>query len=218
MISSWSEFWNTNIIGGATINEIVTPKLGQFGFMGILYLVIVISVPVFLLFFKSPARSFSKTVVYAFLFSGFLFSMRMDLNWASMLKADSERFLSKSEDERLRLMVNADFFEFLAHVKKKLPEGEKIRDVEDKALSNKITTGEIEAEPVDLITYVYLKIGKYYLLPVETSKNGKFVWVFAPMRAEFDADNMALTINNHIFNVRSYEPFTDKAVLFEIME
>lgn len=218
MSSSWAEFWNTNIVGGTTINEIATPTFGQMGFLWILYLTVVVSVPAFLFLSRKSNDSLSRSVVYAFLITGFLFSLRMDLNWLSMLRSDAQRFIGKTEDERLRLMASNDFHEFLESLKKKLPEGARFRDVENKELSDQITTGKLEAEQVDLITYVYLKTGKYYLLPKETSRDGRFVWVFAPMRARFDAENMVLDVNSHTFKVRSYELFTDKAALFEIME
>ncbi len=122
-------FWDTEIISGTTINYLPTPSVGPLSLNFLLYIFIII-ITAYILIKKRDhsGKSVKKALLIAFGAAFFLFTLRMDLNWIALMKADSENLFNKPIKERFQYLDGNNFYEFIEFVRASIPENESIRD------------------------------------------------------------------------------------------
>lgn len=213
----WEEFWKTDIINGATINAIHTPLFGPMSFLTVVYLAAVTT----FLFTIAIKREFTRKAVLRLLIISFipawlLLALRMDYNWAKIFIDDDMPFTGTVE--RIVKVDGCDLYRFIEFVKRKLPAGEKIRDVEDHEKEKLIITKRPGVTRDDELNFEISKAARYYLLPVKTSKDGRFIWTYDYPGFTYDPKDNILKINNSTFYARPYARFRPAAMVFEIIE
>lgn len=165
-------------IGGTTINTVTSPMVGDVSFASFLLVAaIVVSVVVFILGKKYTSDSFAKIISIVFICAAFIFMLRMDTNWLRVLGSHMSHFPDMDVSERIAYLEGSDFYDFISFVKLKIPEKEKVRQLESSSSD------------------YYVSKGRYYLLPVETSAKGEYVWTFNA-DARYDPSSGTLTIGN----------------------
>jgi len=203
---SWKEFWRTDIISGWTINFIPEPETGFLAFpVLLLLLALVIFLALLALKRSLSGRIIFVSAVASLTTVAFLHAFRMDYNWASMLKRDAPYFYNADVGERFKTMNVYDFHRFTEEVKKAVPEGQTLRTI------------PIDREKEMTAHYLTLR-GNYYLLPVMTSREGRFIWVYAFHEFSYDPDHEVLEIHGLRFRARLYRFFDGGGMLFEVLE
>lgn len=198
------EFLRTDILGGSTINYVRPPMLGPFTFpLAMLGLATVVFVIIFLYSRRTQPRPATRVLLYSFVVTTLIFTLRMDLNWLHMLGSDIRNFHGRDVSVRFAAIDGNDLYRFMNFVKKSLPPGGKVRvlDID-------------QSEPGH---YSY-KLGNYYLLPVLSSTKGRFIWVHGVLKASYNAETMELKVYTNTFRARPYAVYDRSAGIFEIME
>lgn len=167
-------FFENNFLEGISINAL--PPLSIFGISFSLFLYGIVLLMTFIgtLILVSIYKKFSfdlflKSLVISFLFSGFLFAFRMDLNWSRLLIHDIRHFFGKYYGDKIDEMAGSDIYRFSEFAKKNIPSGARVKLVmnDDSTASNRL---------------------KYYMLPVETSSSADYLCIY------FDPDSYAALI------------------------
>lgn len=203
-ISLWREFLDTKFSNGSTINYITSP-FGDPALFPILIFIFTIAAFLVLIMtrrsFTRPAMV--KAVVISFMLGGFIFAMRMDLNWLVMLKDDYNRFSGKGIDERVEETIGYDLKQFMRFTRETIPAGEKVR--------------EMKNDPSNL-TSLLTKLGNYYLLPVLSTSDGRFVWIYDFTDYSYDPDTGILKVYDSIVRARLYATYRPGAYVYEVMD
>jgi hypothetical protein len=176
-------FWDTEIISGTTINYLPTPSVGPLSLNFLLYIFIII-ITAYILIKKRDhsGKSVKKALLIAFGAAFFLFTLRMDLNWIALMKADSENLFNKPIKERFQYLDGNNFYEFIEFVRASIPENESIRD---------------EFHFTSEAAKQMHEMGTYYLLPTLTSSKGRYIWIYHRAGASYDAKSGILRLNNN---------------------
>lgn len=197
-------FWNTEIISGTAINYLPTPSFGTVSLNVILYILIIIII--FFLLWREKDRSgnaLKRAVLLAFGAGFLLFTLRMDLNWISLMREDAGNLFGKSTAERFRYLDGNDFYEFMEFVRDSIPKEESVRDETN-----------FESETVKQIH----EMGSYYLLPKLTSSKGRYIWVYHRPEASYDPKSGILKLNNTTsYLVKPHVLFKANEVVFKIV-
>jgi len=164
----WEEFWRLDFVSINLVDLVVTPRAGGVGLMTILYVLTGIFFLSSLVFYRFSGKAISYrkaggTLIIISIAAGALFILRMDYKWAAMLRDDVKTLSGKDVSERIDIVNNRDFdnfFDFIDFVRASVPPGGTIRPA-------------VMAEPTPLAT-----MARYYLLPLENSRNADFLWSF----------------------------------------
>lgn len=184
----WSNFWDPEIIKGSTIGFVDTPMLGSVPFISILY---VIAAALFVCFFiimlsKGWEKALPRAIAISFAIAGGLYALRMDANWLNMWKEDFAGYNGATEDERIARAYfvyssdYAEFLDFLRFLEKTVPPGQTVRPA------------------VKLENDVLAITGKYFIMPVLTSPNAKYLWAFKDQGLFYDPAEGTLLDNGKV--------------------
>ncbi len=207
----WEEFWRPEVVLVSSINFITTPAFGPFTLMHFSYALIV---AVFAAaYFLLPGQKGQvvrmralKAGLVAFAVAGALFAGRMDYNWLRLWQDDIAYMGGVDVEERtVRLFTLnnerfGDFYGFLKFMRARVPEGEKVSP----AVKN---AGDF-----------YGDAARYFLLPVKTSRDARFVWVYNDPGVYYD-DTMAALVKDGVVAaspVRPYAVWRQDAAVYEL--
>lgn len=203
-MSHWREFFDTDFSNGSTINYITSP-FSDPALFPILIFIFVIAVFLALIMtrrsFTRPAMV--KAAIISFMLGGFIFAMRMDLNWLVLLKNDYNRFSGKGMEERVEEAIGYDLKQFMRFTRETIPVGEKVR--------------EMKNDPSDL-TFLLTKLGNYYLLPVLSTSDGRFVWVYDFTDYSWDPETGTLRVYDSVVRARLYATYRPGVYVYELMD
>jgi hypothetical protein len=200
LLSLWAWFWEPDTIKDSTINHVTTPQVGTFSFLTALYVLItVLSTGVVLVSVVRKgaltAGDVVRAIMICFLAVGVLFAFRMDYNWLKIWQNDRASLSATSVNERIPpvFYIEKQFFDFISFVEGNVPEGEKVRPA------------------VKSQNDIYASLARYYLLPVRTSKDGSYLWVYNESDVHFDPAGRSLmkkdkTIASPVELVAVYRP------------
>jgi len=206
----WGEFWQPDFISGKTIGIITTPEAGAVGFITMLYVIIGLAfITVFLVYrFRGFGLSYHKSaslLIILFLLAGGLFTLRMDYNWLSVFRDDVKTLSGADVEKRIHLVNNRDldsFFDYIDFVKKAVPGGSAVRPA---TLGNDTPLAAI---------------ARYYMLPLESSREGDFLWSYAEV-LRLDPRSGALYDGKGkliVQRARIFARFADNAVIYEVIK
>ncbi|MFQ5735330.1 MAG: hypothetical protein ACE5GY_00525 [Thermodesulfobacteriota bacterium] len=204
----WAGFWAPEPIGGFTINSVAGPRLGPVSFLPLLYditivLAAVIMVSLMALGRRLTAGAATSAVLVSMLAASFLFTLRMDYNWLRVWAADVSR--TATTDERIRSLYSSyirdagGFIDFTGFVKESVPAGASVRP--------------LEAPEEALAT-----VGRYFMLPVLTSRDAPYVWTYNDPEVVYDAGQRALEKRGKVVAapVLPYARFGDRGALYRV--
>jgi len=206
----WGRFWTPDFIMGTTVGFVTTPSIGGLSFLSVLYIVIAAVFILVLIICKVRGEGLSSQRLARFfvlivLFFGLLFAVRMDYNWLSIF-SDDVRTLSKMDvDRRIRIVNQKDldtFFDFIKFVKESVPPQSSVRPA---------------TIPRDA---PLAAIARYYLLPLEDSATGGFLWSYG-QSLRIDPSSGALYDEKGRLiapKVRPYAVFAKNAQIYEVIK
>lgn len=204
----FKEFLDTDIVSGTTINFIKEPKLGPLSYPAVLLIIAGVAFIILLIYYRSLERSLSRRSVVrasllSFMLAGFLFALRMDLNWLSMFNHDLRTYTGKDIGARVVELKKRDLYYFIDFVRNSIPEGEMAREIE-----------------IDRKEYGHFisKIGKYYLLPTRTSPSGRYLWVNKFILGTYDPETRDLEVYGYKFKAVPHAVYDESSVVFRIIE
>lgn len=198
----WSEFWNTDIISGTTINHIKPPYTGFLSFPVIIILIALAAFLVLTLMKRRYSRgALARSLVLASVFAGLLFALRMDYNWLRMFASDARNYSGRDIAERVVQTEGHDFYYFMEYVRKSLPKGAEARS--------------LEIDP-SKPGYFFTKLGNYYLLPTLASEDGGFIWVNERIQGSYDPATGTISLYGRKFRATPYAAFRPNAAVFRI--
>lgn len=205
---SWKEFWRTDNVSGYWINFVSPPPTGPIPFTIILLvisLIVFLSILIYVIISKKGLRW--KKVVMAwtasYVFMGVIFAFRMDYTWVNMLARDISAFKGQAMEDRVYLTTKNDLFKFMNIVKRAIPQGEKIRSL-DMTIEDK--------------DYYKFRLGNYYLLPVMTSRTGRYVWTFEFSNTYYNEKTSVLSVYRQAFMAKPAVVFNKNVAVYEILE
>lgn len=220
--SLWNEFWRAEPINGTTINYIKTPFAGPFPFTVLLYAAIAAAILLLLILSRNITRqAVVQAIVCSFFAAGLIMALRMDYNWATAFMRDISILHGKDVGDRVVAVGGGGggFYDFLVFVKRSLPEGAEIRDIEDHEIELKAVNNDENLREDEIRSFEWSKLQKYYLLPVLTTSEGRFViLVEGDMDGEYDAGSMTLRVNRSRFKARRHAVYGEGAAVYEIIE
>ncbi|MFQ5442539.1 MAG: hypothetical protein ACE5EB_07435 [Thermodesulfobacteriota bacterium] len=208
---NWSGFWRPSVtnIAGSNINHIDPPHTGAIPFIALLFIIAALVFALLVIFrAKKPSQgAVFKSLVYASAFTALISAFRMDYNWAALYRDYSRRLAGKDTNQRLNAIDGNRFYTFLDSVKKAVPAGAAIRDL------------DMDIKKVGVYPYLATLRGNYLLLPVMTSKNGRFIWVhYKYSKFNYNLDTRTLQVAGSVFRARLYEYYDGEGALFEIID
>lgn len=207
----WEEFWRPEAVLVSTINFITTPAFGPVTLMHFSYAVAVaVFAAAYLLLPGRKSRDVSiralKAGLVSFAVAGALFAGRMDYNWLRLWQNDIGYMGGIDLEERtVRLFTLnyegfRDFYGFLNFLKARVPEGEKVRPA-------------VKGEG-DFLS----SAARYFLLPLKTSHDARFIWVYQDPGIYYDDSRAALVKDGGVVAspVRPYAVWHQDAALYEL--
>lgn len=179
LIGHWKQFWEAGYIASWTVNTIYAPLIGNFPFLRLLHILVVVLTALIIVAFR-PVNivSIAKAFVLSSVIAGALFSMRMDYNWYMQWARDLAFLSGKRVEEIINLTGGGDAYYSAQRLKEIIPPGERVRVYAPNE-------------------YERLLI-KYYSLPVKASGGGKYVLVYRDYTISFDQSRNILQKNNEV--------------------
>lgn len=173
----WEDFWAPEL-NKTSIAFVSTPKAGNLSFITILYIVVSACSAFLFIYFRSrnASKPFVKALFFSFLFGGLLFTWRMDYNWVRIWSDDTMKLQKSSINERLGWFYGIyidkapELLEFTNYIKSIIPPSEAVNPVDKQ-----------DGDNIALIM-------KYFLLPIKTSKNARYVWLFDEKNVLYDQE------------------------------
>ena len=175
----WSEFMRPPIVDGTTIGSVSTPLVGKQSFITVLYLSLLLVVPLIYggsRILKVPL-SLKRSLLLSLVGASLAFTLRMDYGWFTLWRGDMKIFSERGIRERIDYVYNynvKDFMAFMEKVDSALPAGATVRP----AVKNE--------------SDFYSAIGRYYLLPRLTSREGTYLWAYQDRNLTFDPERDVL--------------------------
>ncbi len=171
--SAWNKlkqgFLAEEVIRGVTINTVTTPMIGSITFPTFLYgFALIISIGIIIIRKRFTINDIGKAVIISFICIGFIFALKMDYSWFRVWQNDIKSFSGKDAGQRIVLLEGADLYNFINLAKTIIPK--------DK-MAKRITESEAN--------YFAIK-GKYYLMPIKTSKEGDYIVAYMDKTVAFD--------------------------------
>lgn len=202
----WESFWEPDFLTGTSINFITTPKVGFISFYAIIYTVMALTLAGIIVFSLARGRERSsedtlvRAVIGSFLIASVAVTIRMDYNWLTIWK-DDLALAGKSEIERVKAVHRGDLdslIDFVELVKKTVPEGEPVYPADPRETKSKT-------------------LARYYMLPVKTSPEARFIWAFGEEGIEYDQDARAVFKGGKPLasDLVPYASFSDGSVIYE---
>lgn len=175
----WESFWRPDYINAATITTVATPLFMGASFQIVLFFIVALLIPIFL-YAASKARltmALQTALLFAFIAAGLLFSARMDYNWLVAWGDEAGKLSGRGIVERVKAVNNGyldDLLEQADYMRRNLPEGAEVR-----------LAGAEESSRL-------ASIGRYYLLPVRTSADARYIWIYRYGGLSLDKASMSL--------------------------
>ncbi|MBI5893615.1 MAG: hypothetical protein HZB79_08200 [Deltaproteobacteria bacterium] len=171
--SAWHKikqgFLAEEVIRGVTINTVTTPLVGSITFPVFLYgIALIISIGIILFRRRWTMNDISKAVIISFICIGFIFALRMDYNWFRIWQKDIKMLSGKKVEERIVTLEGADLYNFINLAKTIIPKDKKAKRITERGDD-----------------YFAIK-GKYYLMPIKTSKDGDYIVAYMDKTVAFD--------------------------------
>jgi hypothetical protein len=204
------EFLDTDIVRSWSINFIEEPRLGPLTYPTVLLIIAVIAFTILLLYYHSLEKSFSrrsavKAYLLSFMIVGFLFALRMDLNWLAMFRHDIRTYRGKDIGARVVTLANHDLSYFADFVRANIPEGELAREI------------AIDIDR-DRNSHLAFKKVKYYLLPTKTSISGRYLWANEFTSGSYNTAAQELSIHEFKFKAVPHARYNEYRLVFRIIE
>jgi len=205
----WDEFWRTGFVSIDLMVNVPSPKADGLGFISMLYILIALAfiTAIAIYMVRGHGLSLRKSLgvlVIIFLVAGVLFTLRMDYKWLVMFRDDVKTLPGADVGKRIRLVNNRhydSFFDFLDFVKRSVPAGSAVR-------------------PATIAkTQPLAAIARYYLLPVDTSENGGFLW--SQGEARLDPESGALYDGKGRLiapRVRLFARYSGNGAIYEVIK
>lgn len=169
------------VIRGVTINTVTTPMVGRVTFPAFLYgFAVIISIGIIIIRKRFTINDISKAVIISFICIGFIFALKMDYNWLRIWQKDIKMLSGKKVEERIVMLEGADLYNFIDLAKKNIPPDKMARRITESGAD-----------------YFAVK-GKYYLMPIKTSKEGDYIVVYMDKTVAFDPVTKTVTKDGKI--------------------
>ncbi len=182
----WRNFVEHGRDKGYNVNTVLNPPVGPFKFVSIIYFLVFAALVVGIFLREGPLTKelFVRTFIAAFFIGAVLLAARMDYGLLRLFNDDRALFSNKDVGERVSLVFSKRgkvFFDFVDLVKDTVPEGEDVRPA--------------SRDYFDMNALMM----KYYLLPLKTSGNASYVWVYGDEGLNFDRSKASIMKGDDIF-------------------
>lgn len=184
-------------LGWINTNNVKAPMFGKMTMPLLLYLsafIIYISV-------RLINRNFTikKAVILSLTSIVFIFALRMDYNWFMIFKKDLNTLSDKDITEKISMLSQSDFYNFILFIKKTIPENKTIKPFAKSDRSD------------------YVR-GKYYLLPIKTSDEAEYIWIYNK-KYNFDQSTHTLTSGETtVSSVKLAATFRQGAEIYQLIK
>ncbi len=209
----WDGFWWPEPIEVGTSNRVNAPVFGSLSMLTLLYCLIPLCAVAFIIAGRLRSTRFTRAMLFKALLIGFavpavLFTFRMDFNWLEVWRVDRAMLAHKSETERIRMINHGNYdsyFDFIDEVKKLVPAGELVRPA---------------GRRVNAYDDHVARSVAYYLLPVRSSPEANYLWLYfdeVDSSITYDAALAALKKGDKVLvrGVRPIRLFGAEAALYE---
>ncbi len=202
----WEGFWRPDPVVFEIINYVDSPRFGSFSFLTISYILIGVVFILSLIYFIVRGRGLSfysarRPVIVAFIILSVIFLIRMDYNWAVTYQRDRRAMQGKDVVARQALLFGSPheyLFDFFSEIKLAVDDGARIGPAFKSHQSRQA------------------KLARYFLLPVDSSADPEYLWVFFDPDLVFDKSSGSLSSGQNLIKglekVYTYEG--DHAALY----